>query len=80
MGMINGALEHPIINRLIMGAIDKFFPTTNTQPMALAGTEPTHVTIEQILDTLFKKGVTIEHLYKLSQFDQAKIQMLLTML
>jgi hypothetical protein len=49
--------------------------------MALAGTEtPNTVTLEQIIQTLYSKGVTIEHLYKLSQFDEAKIKMLLTML
>jgi len=81
LGMIGAALEHPVINQIITGLVTKFFNTNTQQPMQLAGTEtPNTITLEQIIETLFKKGVTAEHLYKLSQFDESKIKMLLTML
>jgi hypothetical protein len=87
LGTIQAVMEIPqvqLITNALIGAItNKFLNNTNTiKPMALAGTEtqPNTVTLEQILETLFKKGVTIEHLYKLSQFDESKIKMLLTML
>lgn len=82
MGAVSAIFEHPITQQYLPLLLSKLFNTPNTQPMQLAGTQtqPQKVTIEQILETLFQKGVTIEHLYKLSQFDQSKIQMLLTML
>lgn len=83
LGMIGAALNHPIVSQLLTGLAAKLLDNTNTKkPMALAGTEtqPNTVTLEQIIETLYSKGVTIEHLYKLSQFDEAKIKMLLTML
>jgi hypothetical protein len=82
LGMIGAALEHPVVSQILTGLAAKLFNNTNTnKPMALAGTEtPNTVTLEQIIQTLYSKGVTIEHLYKLSQFDEAKIKMLLTML
>lgn len=84
IGTINKVMEHPVLSNLITGVISKFLTPTNTQPMQLAGTQtqvqPQTTTLEEILQTLFNKGVTIEHLYKLSQFDEAKIKMLLTML
>lgn len=86
LGTIQAVMEIPqvqmITNALIGAITNKFLNTNTTKPMALAGTEtqPNTVTLEQIIETLFKKGVTIEHLYKLSQFDESKIKMLLNML
>jgi hypothetical protein len=67
-----GALEHPVI----AGLLTKMF--SNNQPVArnLAGTD----TADQYVQMLFSKGVTLEHLRKLAEMPQAKIQMLLTML
>jgi hypothetical protein len=56
--------------------------TQYTRPTHLAGAdiETTELEIAQILETLFDKGVTIEHLRKLASYPKAKITMLLTML
>lgn len=88
IGQVQAILEIPqvqmITNALIGAITNKFLNTNTNKPMTLAGTEaqaaPQTVTLEQIIQTLMNKGVTIEHLYKLSQFDEAKIKMLLTML
>ena len=52
------------------------------RPTHLAGAdlETTELDIAEILETLFDKGVTIEHLRKLASYPKAKITMLLTML
>ena len=55
---------------------------TFQRPTHLAGAdiETTELEIAQILEALFDKGVTIEHLRKLASYPKAKITMLLTML
>ena len=68
-----GALEHPVI----AGLLNRMF--TSGQPVRnLAGV--TEGTPDQYVQMLFSKGVTLEHLRKLAEMPQAKIQMLLTML
>jgi hypothetical protein len=55
---------------------------TNYKPTALAGADPSdqELRLAQILETLFDKGVTIDHLEKLASYPKAKISMLLQML
>ena len=57
-------------------------PQNYVRPTHLAGAEieTTELEIAEILETLFDKGVTIEHLRKLASYPKAKITMLLTML
>lgn len=78
MGMLNGIntfLEHPLIS----GIVSKLL--SPSQPVqTLSGIEPTQDEIANCINTLFSKGVTIEHLKKLAQMDESKIQMLLAML
>lgn len=50
------------------------------QPHALAGTDAKEIPLENILQDLFSKGVTIEDLHKLSQMPAEKIASLLSML
>lgn len=75
MALINGVntlLEHP----LIAGLITKW--TSGSQPVRnLAGVNNT---LEECLETLFNKGVTVQHLQKLAEMPEAKIKMLLSML
>ncbi len=83
--LINGLLGNPqvqttLINFLTNISANLFTPKIqNMQPMALAGTEQND-TIELILERLSSKGVTLEDLQKLSNFEPQKMQMLLGML
>ena len=54
----------------------------NYKPTALAGADPSdqELRLAQILETLFDKGVTVDHLEKLASYPKAKISMLLQML
>ena len=56
--------------------------TANYKPTALAGDQPSdqELRLATILETLFDKGVTVDHLEKLASYPKAKISMLLTML
>lgn len=79
LGYINGInriLEHPIIAGLITKLL-----TPVQQPVAsLSGIETNETEIIEIVNVLFDKGVKIEHLKKLSEMPESKIQMLITML
>ena len=68
-------LEHP----LVVGLINKWIQQPSQAPRNLAGVE-TETSLEEILKTLFSKGVKIEHLKKLSEMSTDKIQMLISML
>jgi len=57
--------------------LDKFLPAQKTIA-GIAGTEPTD--LEETINILYSKGVTIQHLQKLAAMPEAKIKMLLTML
>lgn len=95
MGAIGELLGHPAIAPLITAFVTNIAANIATQPnkqqpmqtqnfmqpKALAGTEEeTAEEITKCLETLFEKGVTLEHLKKLASFPSAKIKMLLTML
>ena len=80
LGYINGInriLEHPVI----AGIISKLINNNTQQPVAsLSGVTTDESELEEIISVLFSKGVKIEHLKKLSEMPESKIQMLLTML
>jgi hypothetical protein len=66
---INGIINSPLV-----GVLMQFL---NNKPVtALAGTDD----LNEILETLFSKGVTVQHLKKLAGYPKEKISMLLTML
>lgn len=72
IGQVNQLLAHPIIN----GLIDKWL-NGSTPVRNLAGI-PNDV--EECVNVLFSKGVTLNHLKKLASMPETKIKMLLTML
>lgn len=57
--------------------LDRILPETKTVS-AIAGTDQTD--LETTINTLFSKGVTLEHLQKLAAMPEVKIKMLITML
>jgi len=68
-----------IVNSPLIGILLNFLQNNSGKPApvtALAGTDE----IDEVLNTLFSKGVTVQHLKKLASFPQEKISMLLTML
>jgi hypothetical protein len=72
LGQINGIVNSPIIGLLL-----DFLKPKQTVTH-LAGIEDSE--IELILNKLYNKGVTIQHLRKLSEYPQEKIAMLLNLL
>jgi hypothetical protein len=70
---ISGIVNSPIVNMLL-----GFLQNNNKPVGALAGTEQDE--LSDILTTLFNKGVTINHLKKLSEYPKERITMLLSML
>lgn len=72
IGQVNQLLTHPIIS----GLIDKW--VNGSQPVKnLAGVTND---VEDCINVLFSKGVTLKHLQKLADMPESKIKMLLTML
>jgi hypothetical protein len=51
-----------------------------TRPVAMAGVVEENTEVSQYVETLFKKGVTVDHLRKLSEMPAVKIKSLLMML
>jgi hypothetical protein len=72
LGQINGIVNSPIIGLLL-----DFLKPKQTVTH-LAGVEENN--IEKILSTLFSKGVTVEHLRRLSEYPKEKISMLISMI
>lgn len=72
MGQINGIVNSPLVGLLI-----EFLKPKQTVTH-LAGIEETD--INGILNTLYSKGVTIDHLRRLSEYPKEKIQILISML
>lgn len=81
---IQTALTNLLTNitaNLVTPTIQTMSNQTIQKPQTLAGTDPgQQISLEQILEELFKKGVTIEDLYKLSQMTPQKIATLKTFL
>lgn len=68
-----------IVNSPLVGILLNFLQNNSVKPApvtALAGTDE----LDEVLNTLFSKGVTVQHLKKLASYPQDKISMLLTML
>lgn len=91
--IIGTLMGNPAIANILTNLLTNIFANTmtngqtnnipaNYKPTALAGSDPSdqELRLAQILETLFDKGVTIDHLEKLASFPKAKISMLLTML
>jgi len=77
---INGFSNSPLgvlAATYIPRILDRFLPAQKTVA-GIAGTEQTD--LEETINVLYSKGVTLEHLQKLAAMPQAKIKMLLTML
>jgi hypothetical protein len=68
---VNTLLDHPLIAGLVAR-----FTTGQQQPRTLAGVD----NVDEYLQILYKKGLTPDHLRKLSEMPESKIKMLLTML
>jgi len=79
---INGILNHPVTNLLINYLQLPAVTAPPPPPAALAGTEveSDQAELETALTTLFKKGVTVEHIKKLAAMPAPKIKMLISML
>jgi hypothetical protein len=94
--IIGQLMGNPAIANILTNLLTNIFANTmstpnlthnnipsNIKPTALAGdTAPSdqELRLATILETLFDKGVTIDHLEKLASYPKAKISMLLTML
>ena len=91
--IIGTLMGNPAIANIFTNLLTNIFANTmtngqtnnipaNYKPSALAGDSPSdqELRLAQILETLFDKGVTVDHLEKLASFPKAKISMLLTML
>lgn len=72
MGQIAGIVNSPLVG-LIIEYLKPKQPVTH-----LAGIEEND--IEKILSTLFSKGVTVDHLRRLSEYPKEKISMLIQMI
>lgn len=75
----NPAVQSVLVNWLTNITANLATPSvaSTLRPTAMAGI-PSE--LEPIIERLFEKGVTVDHLKKLSEFPTAKIKMLLTML
>ena len=71
---INGIVNSPIVAALL----GLLAPKMNNTAHALASPDPDELT--KILTVLFEKGVTVNHLKKLSEYPAEKIKMLLSMM
>jgi hypothetical protein len=91
--IIGTLMGNPAIANILTNLITNIFANTmtngqqtnipaNYKPTALAGADPSaqELRLAQILEALFDKGVTVDHLEKLASYPKAKISMLLTML
>lgn len=84
LGKITTILDHPIVQQfapiLITGLASMFGVKENqTNQIALAGIDP-ETELHEALNVLFSKGVTLDHIKKLSALPKEKITMLLSML
>jgi len=79
IGEVTKLLDHPTVAPIAAIATAYFTKLlSGSTPIALAGVEDQN--INDVLNLLFSKGVTITHLNKLAQMPESKIKMLLTML
>lgn len=82
MNGIAGLLNSPQVQSLLIAGVSKFLGINPSQPAGMAGIEdapdPNEAII--ILNNLMNKGVTIDHLRKLDEMSNVKLQSLLLML
>lgn len=91
--IIGTLMGNPAVQNILTNLLTNIFANTmtngqtnnisaNYKPTALAGDTPSdqELRLANILETLFDKGVTVDHLEKLASYPKAKISMLLTML
>lgn len=76
--ILAGLLNQPQMQNLLMGILANVF--TNKPVQAVAGIETDETSLQQHLDLLFSKGVTVEDIGKLAAMDKAQISFLLSML
>lgn len=80
---INAMLNNPDIQQALVGGllglVSGMFTKGATTATAIAGTEDNNEAIE-LLNVLMSKGVTVDHLRKLSEMSSAKLNSLLLML
>ena len=75
--ILAGMLQQPRVQELLINAVTGLLGNLSTPKVQhVSGTED----IEQIIQTLFSKGVTAEDLAKLAAMPQSQISMLLSML
>jgi len=76
-----GILNNPQMQTLLMAGVSKLLGIGGTQPAGMAGVDETYENEAiLILNNLMQKGVTVDHLRKLDQMSNAKLQSLLLML
>lgn len=83
-GIVSGIqtiIEHPVIS----GLINRFFPPADGAPevkpsLGKIDEKDQEKVLSECLQKLFAKGLTLEHLVKISELPKEKIKMLLTLL
>lgn len=91
--IIGTLMGNPAVQNILSNLLTNIFANTmtnnatnsipaNYKPTALAGDTPSdqELRLANILETLFDKGVTVDHLEKLASYPKAKLSMLITML
>ena len=91
--IIGTLMGNPAVQNILSNLLTNIFANTmtnnatnnipaNYKPTALAGDQPSdqELRLANILETLFDKGITVDHLEKLASYPKAKLSMLLTML
>jgi len=77
---IEGLINSPQMMSLLIAGVTKMFKLDN-QPTGIAGINETNANEAlELLSNLMDKGVTVDHLKKLNQMSNAKLQSLLIML
>ena len=77
--ILAGILEKPEVQNMLIGALTGI-ASSFIQPKVTAVSGVGEDQLDDILHTLFSKGVKVEHLRKLADMPKAKIQMLIGML
>jgi len=76
-----GILNNPQMQTLLMAGVSKLLGIGGNQPAGMAGVDDSYENEAiVILNNLMQKGVTTDHLRKLDQMSNAKLQSLLLML
>lgn len=91
--IIGTLMGNPAVQNILSNLLTNIFANTmtnnatnnipaNYKPTALAGDQPSdqELRLANILETLFDKGITVDHLEKLASYPKAKLSMLITML